>query len=183
MNDQFGDTAATFDLDAWIDQAARPRREVTIYSRWDLLEEYDRLVAQLPTESLGDANMAGESLADDGDEDIRAQIDEVLAQLEASGHTFTIQALNQTEIKEITEAAPTTIVDLGDGKTREKTDPIAAGEAMLAAAILAPPTTAEQLRRLRMRLGDGPVQPLFTAATELRSVGQVLPTVPSSREH
>ena len=44
--EDFGDTPDVFDLDAWIEQSSRPRREVTIYRDWALLAEYDRLVAE-----------------------------------------------------------------------------------------------------------------------------------------
>ena len=36
--EDFGSTPDEFDLDSWIDQASRPRREVTIYRDWALLE-------------------------------------------------------------------------------------------------------------------------------------------------
>ena len=34
--EDFGSTPEEFDLDSWIDQASRPRREVTIYRDWEI---------------------------------------------------------------------------------------------------------------------------------------------------
>ena len=48
--EDFGADADEFDLDAWIDQGSRPRREVTVYRNWELLEEYERLAEQLKHE-------------------------------------------------------------------------------------------------------------------------------------
>ena len=57
--EDFGSTPEDFDLDSWIEQATRPRREVTIYRDWSLLAEYDRLVAE--GEKAGDDAAMGEA--------------------------------------------------------------------------------------------------------------------------
>lgn len=181
MTEHFGDTPDDFDLDAWIDQGTRPRREVTIYRDWKLLEEYDRLEAQLPSDGAVEA--ADEAMGDEGPAAIRARMAEIVERMESSALTFTVQALTQLEIKELALAAPMTTVDLGDGKTREKVDEIALGEMTVAKAIISPEITPEQFHRMRQSLGDGPVHPLILATNELRSSGQSLPAVPSSREH
>lgn len=186
MSDTFGTTPDTFDLDAWIDQATRPRREVTIYRDWALLEEYDRLAAQLGDDREHD----DETMGDEGPDAIREQMRDVLARMEASALTFTVQALTGAEQKELAEQAPTKAVvnALGEpvldaqGNPREKVDEVALGDAMLAKAIISPTITVEQIQRMRINLGDGPVHPLYAAVAELRNVGEVLPEVPSSRE-
>lgn len=180
MTEHFGDTPDDFDLDAWIDQGTRPRREVTIYRDWALLEEYDRLAARLPADDAGGSD---EAMGDEGPDAIREQMQDVLDRMEASALTFTVQALTRAEQKALAEAAPTITVDLGAGNTREKINEVALGDNMLAKAIIHPHITPEQVRRLRENLGDGPVQPLYVAATELKDAGQALPAVPSSREH
>ena len=171
--EDFGSTPDEFDIDAWIDQASRPRREVTIYRDWALLVEYDRLVAQ--AEEAGDDEAMGEASAQE-------QIADVLARMEASKLVVTVEALTGSERKELAEAAPTKTIDLGGGKTREKVDEVALGNMIAAKAIISHDFTADQIERMRVKLGDGPMHSLYTAIAELNTAGQVLPEVPSSPE-
>lgn len=172
--ENFGDTPESFDLDSWIDQGSRPRREVTVTRDWALLAEYDRLVSQ--SEGAGDDEAMG-------DESVADQIADVLARMKASQIVFTVQALTNVERKALAEAAPKNTVTLPDGKTREKVDEVALGDAVTAAAIISPPVTAEQIGRMREKLGDGPMHGLYQAVAELNSAGLALPAVPSSPEH
>ena len=171
--EDFGSTPDEFDIDAWLDQASRPRREVTIYRDWALLVEYDRLVAQ--AEEAGDDEAMGEASTQE-------QIADVLARMEASKLVLTVEALTGSERKELAEAAPTKTIDLGEGKTREKVDEVALGNMIAAKAIISHDFTAEQIERMRVKLGDGPMHSLYTAIAELNTAGQVLPEVPSSPE-
>ena len=171
--EDFGDTPEAFDIDAWLDQASRPRREVTIYRDWALLVEYDRLVAQ--AEEAGDDEAMGEASAQE-------QIADVLARMEASKLVLTVEALTGSERKELAEAAPTKTIDLGEGKTREKVDEVALGNMIAAKAIISHDFTADQIERMRVKLGDGPMHSLYTAIAELNTAGQALPEVPSSPE-
>ena len=171
--EDFGSTPDVFDLDAWIDQASRPRREVTIYRDWALLVEYDRLVAQ--AEEAGDDEAMGEASTAE-------QIADVLARMEASKLVLTVEALTGSERKELAEAAPTKTVAGADGKERERVDEIALGNMIAAKAIISHDFTADQIERMRVKLGDGPMHSLYTAIAELNTAGQVLPEVPSSPE-
>ena len=171
--EDFGSTPDEFDIDAWLDQASRPRREVTIYRDWALLVEYDRLVAQ--AEEAGDDEAMGEASTAE-------QIADVLARMEASKLVLTVEALTNSERKELAEAAPTKTIDLGEGKTREKVDEVALGNMIAAKAIISHDFTADQIERMRVKLGDGPMHSLYTAIAELNTAGQVLPEVPSSPE-
>ena len=171
--EDFGSTPDEFDIDKWLDQASRPRREVTIYRDWALLVEYDRLVAQ--AEEAGDDEAMGEASTAE-------QIADVLARMEASKLVLTVEALTGSERKELAEAAPTKTIDLGEGKTREKVDEVALGNMIAAKAIISHDFTADQIERMRVKLGDGPMHSLYTAIAELNTAGQVLPEVPSSPE-
>ena len=171
--EDFGSTPDEFDIDAWLDQASRPRREVTIYRDWALLVEYDRLVAQ--AEEAGDDEAMGEASAQE-------QIADVLARMEASKLVLTVEALTGSERKELAEAAPTKTVTGADGKERERVDEIALGNMIAAKAIISHDFTAEQIERMRVKLGDGPMHSLYTAIAELNTAGQALPEVPSSPE-
>ena len=172
--ENFGDTPDVFDLDAWIEQSSRPRREVTIYRDWALLAEYDRLVAE--GEAAGDDEAMGEASNAE-------QIADVLDRMKASALTFTVEALTREERKELAENAPVKMVTGPDGKEREKVDEVALGDATVARAIISPEVTADQIGRMRVKLGDGPMNSLYAAVAELNTAGQVLPEVPSSREH
>lgn len=171
--EDFGSTPEDFDLDSWIEQATRPRREVTIYRDWSLLAEYDRLVAE--GEKAGDDEAMGEaSLAE--------QVADVLARMEASKLVFTVEALTRQELKALAEAAPVKVVTGADGKEREKVDEVVLGDMTTAKAIIHPSVSAEQVGKMRVNLGDGPMNSLYKAVAELNNAGQKLPEVPSSPE-
>lgn len=190
--EDFGADADEFDLDAWIDQATRPRREVTVYQDWALLEEYDRLSQRLERESDDDESM--------GETSVREQIEDVLARMESSRIVFVVQALTREELRALAEKAPTNPVLDGNGEpilnaagvTRVQVDSVALGDMTAAAAVIKVTNmasgkskstiSAKQVRRLREGLGDGPIASLYRTVNELTQAGQVLPTVPSSRE-
>lgn len=193
--ESFGTDADDFDIDAWIDQGTRPRREVTVYRDWSLLAEYERLAEQLKQEpEAGEDESMGEV-------SVREQMDEVLERMEASRLVFVVQALIGEETKALAEKAPTKVVLdgegapilLGDGTPRKKVDAVALGDMTVAAAVIEvtdgatgkskSTISAKQVKRLREQLGDGPTYGLYSAVGELTRAGQVLPTVPSSREH
>lgn len=171
--EDFGSTPEEFDLDAWIEQSSRPRREVTVYRDWSLLAEYERLVAE--GEKAGDDEAMGEASNAE-------QIADVLARMEASALVFTVEALTREERKALAEAAPVKTVTGPDGKEREKVDEVALGDATVAKAIISPAVTADQIGRMRVKLGDGPMHALYAAVAELNTAGQTLPPVPSSPE-
>ena len=192
--EDFGADADDFDIDAWIDQAARPRREVKVYLDWSLLEEYDRLMKQLAEDPAVDDESMGEV-------SVREQIEDVLARMESKHLVFTVQALTGEELKELAEKAPTKPMLDSDGKPmkdpngrlRTRVDNVALGDMTAAAAVIQvkdgetgktkSTISAKQMRNLRVRVGDGPLHNLHKAVAELAQAGQVFPSVPSSREH
>jgi hypothetical protein len=183
--EDFGADPDDFDIDAWIDQGARPRRDVTVYRNWDLLQEYDRLAQKLQQEDGADDESMGEV-------SIREQIEDVIERMEASRLVFTVQALTGEELKALAEKAPTKPLLGADGQPLKRVDQIALGDMTAAAAVIkvtdgatgrSKPTISEkQVRKLRVTLGDGPMHGLFRAVTELAQAGQVLPSVPFSPE-
>jgi hypothetical protein len=183
--EDFGADPDDFDIDAWIDQGARPRRDVTVYRNWDLLQEYDRLAQKLQQEDGADDESMGEV-------SIREQNEDVIERMEASRLVFTVQALTGEELKALAEKAPTKPLLGADGQPRKRVDQIALGDMTAAAAVIkvtdgatgrSKPTISEkQVRKLRVTLGDGPMHGLFRAVTELAQAGQVLPSVPFSPE-
>lgn len=192
--EDFGTDADEFDIDTWIDQGSRPRREVTVYRDWALLKEYDRLAEKLDQEpEAGDDESMGEV-------SVREQLDDVLERMKASRLVFVIQALTGEESKALAEKAPSKPVLDGDGKPilsaagvpRTQVDSIALGDMTVAAAVIEvidgatgkskSTISAKQVKRLRVTLGDGPTYGLYKAVGELTRAGQALPPVPSSRE-
>lgn len=193
--EDFGSDADEFDIDAWIDQGSRPRREVTVYRDWELLEEYERLAEQLEhePETVEDEAMGAVS--------VREQMEDVLERMKASRLVFVVQALIGEETKELAEKAPTKPVLDGDGKPilsasgvpRRQVDSTALGDMTVAAAVIKVTDAAtgkskstiseKQIRKLRVTLGDGPTYGLYKAVGELTKAGQTIPPVPSSREH
>ena len=192
--EDFGADADEFDLDAWIDQGSRPRREVTVYRNWELLEEYERLAEQLKHEP---ETVEDESI---GEVNVREQMDDVLERMKASRLVFVVQALIGEETKALAEKAPTKPVLDGEGKPiltasgepRRKVDAVALGDMTVAAAVIkvtdgatgkSKSTISEkQIRKLRVTIGDGPTFGLYKAVGELANAGQTIPAVPSSRE-
>lgn len=191
--EDFGADADEFDIDSWLEQGSRPRREVTVYRDWQLLEEYDRLAQQLEQEPENDDESMGET-------SVREQMEEVLDRMKASRLVFVVQALTGEETKALAERAPTKPVLDGDGEPirdangnlRLQVDSVALGDMTVAAAVIkvtdatsgrSKSTISEkQIRKLRQTLGDGPTYGLYKAVGELSRAGQVLPPVPSSRE-
>ena len=192
--EDFGADADEFDLDAWIDQGSRPRREVTVYRDWKLLEEYELLAAQLeqqPESGLDEAM---------GEVSVREQMEDVLERMEASRLVFVVEALTGEEKKDLAEKAPMKPMLDADGaplltadsKPRRKVDAVALGDMTVAAAVIKvtdaatgkskSTISAKQVKRLREQLGDGPTYGLYKAVGELSQLGQVLPTIPTSRE-
>ncbi len=199
--DDFGDTDDDFDLDSWIEQGSRPHREVPVYRNWELLREYDRLIALLPADKEQAAALAEESMADEGPAAIHEQLDDVLERMKASELRFVVKALTGEEKRDLARKAPMKPVLDGDGKPilnaagepRKQVDNIALGDMTVAAAVVSvtdmatgkakSSISAKQLKRLRTTLGDGPTFGLYKAVGELSEAGQALPPVPFSREH
>lgn len=193
--EDFGADADEFDIDAWIEQGSRPRREVTVYRDWKLLEEYERLAEQLKHES---ETVEDESM---GEVSVREQMEDILERMKASRLIFVVQALIGEETKALAEKAPTKPVLDGDGKPilsaagvpRRQVDSTALGDMTVAAAVIKVTDAAtgkskstiseKQIRKLRVTLGDGPTYGLYKAVGELANAGQTIPPVPSSREH
>src|SRR5699024_7709499 len=148
--------------------------EVSIYREWLMLVVYDRLVAQAVVGAASDEAV--------GEASIEEEVADVIASMEAAECVVTVEELTNSERQELAEAAPTTTVDLGGGKTREKVDEVALGNMIAAKAIISHDFTADQIERMRVKLGDGPMHSLYTAIAELNTAGQVLPEVPSSPE-
>ena len=180
--ENFGDTPEEFDFDSWLDQGGRPERTVTVYSSWKLMDELARLEKSIEVAEQED----DPSMDDVGAEELREQYEGVLAELEASGKKFTLRSLTGEEYRTVTAGVPEveqTFRDQhGKEQTRWKPDQVAVGDALVAEALVSPKLTRDQVRAMRVKLGDGPTLVLYRTVGELRDAGQVMPSVPSLPE-
>ncbi|MEU2418875.1 hypothetical protein ABZ546_13945 [Brachybacterium paraconglomeratum] len=180
MAETFGDTPEEFDLDAWLDQGSRPQVTVKVYRDWALMGELVKLEEQIKVADQED----DPSLDDVTAEELREQYQAVLDRLAESALEVTLQAITNEETRAIAAGIPEveqTFRDQhGKEQTRWKPDQVAIGDALLAEATVSPRMTRDQVRAMRVKLGDGPTNALYQTAADLRATGKVLPSVPSS---
>lgn len=180
MTDDFGDTPEEFDLDAWLDQGSRPQATVKVYRDWALMSELVRIEEQIKVADQED----DPSLDDVTAEELREQYQAVLDKLSESAIEVTLQALTNEEVRDVAAGVPEVEHKFkdqhGQEQTRWKPDQVAVGDALVAEATVSPKMTRAQVRKMRERLGDGPTLILYQTATDLRSAGKTLPSVPSS---
>lgn len=178
--ENFGDTPEEFDFDSWLDQGGRAQRTVTVYSNWTLMDELARLEKAIET-SEQDEDPAMDEV---GAEELREQYEGILAELEASGKQFTLRSLTNEEVALISAGIPDieqTFRDQhGKEQARWKPDRVAVGDALVAEALVGPTLTRDQVRAMRVKLGDGPTLVLYQTVGELREAGQAMPSIPTS---
>lgn len=187
----------TLDLDAWLDGAHRAERSVTLYARADLLADIDSLEAKL--RSVQEVPEEDRSYADaDEASQIRADIDKLYVQMDASAMEFRVTSLEDTKYSEIVEQVKKDLKDEADAaaakaraEAREKCARLeikavndinslirpaanAAAEAVIerevsirtiAAAVVEPAMSVDQVRKLYSILGDSQVALLSQAYT------------------
>jgi hypothetical protein len=183
------------DLDAWLDGAHRAERSVTLYARADLLADIDQLEAKL--RQVTEIPEEDRSYADtDEGAEIRADIERIYVDLDASKMVFRVTSLEDTEQEAIAEQVKKDLKAEADkaasearAEAREKCRRLeitavndinafirpaanAAAEAVIerevsirtiAAAVVSPKMTVEQVRKLYTRIGDAQVALLSQA--------------------
>lgn len=127
--------ADTFDLDAWISGAQRTERSATVYQKAGLIAELDILEEQIRNaereESVDGPSMGG------GAGKLRAEYAKLAAEFKASALTVRMKALTLDEKKAI-----------------EKEHPEDTGAHVLAASMVEPKITAEQIGKLEDAIGN-----------------------------
>jgi hypothetical protein len=99
-------TEETFDLDEWLSTGTLARRAVPIYNDPALVAEYDVLAQQL-TEAQGAVESQDATMGDAGAmAEIYQRMAELHARWQASKATWTVRAVDETELKAITDAHP-----------------------------------------------------------------------------
>jgi len=141
-------TPQDFDFDAWLDDAERPARSVTVYQKAGLIADLDRLAEQIGNED--EEEVDGPSM---GGGSLRAQYAKLAKQFHDSALTIRVQSLTKDEQKEIQKAHPA--LDAGD-----------LGCEILAAAITEPKATAAQVKKLARVIGDAQTARIMSAYTQ-----------------
>lgn len=141
---------ATFDLDAWIDGAQRTERSAVVYARPDLLAQIDHLDQAIA--SVRRVEPEDRGVNDPTPESLRQERDQLVAQFHASALEVRVRGLTRDDIDEREKAAKAegavgTDVDLH----------------VLASAIISPPFTRKQLKRLLERVGDSQINAIVQA--------------------
>ena len=126
-------TPKDFDFDAWLDDAERPERAVTVYQKAGLIAELDRLEAQIG--NADEDEVDGPSMGG-GVGKLHAEYARVAKQFHDSALTINVQGHSDEEKRDILKDNPEGVV-----------------YAVMADAITAPKVTAEQVKRLEKKIG------------------------------
>jgi hypothetical protein len=133
------ETPQDFDLDAWLDDAERPARSVTVYQKAGLIADLDRLGEQInnadETEDVDGPSMGG------GVGNLRAEYQTIAQQFHDSALTIRLQGHNEDEKQKL--------ADENKGLTATEL-----GYIVIADAIQSPKVSAAQLKRLAGKIGE-----------------------------
>ena len=129
-------TPRDFDVDAWIEDAERPTRSVTIYQKASLIADLDALAERI--ENAEDEEVDGPSA---GRGSLRSQYAKLAQQFHNSALTIRIEGRDEREREAVVLRVP--------GLT-----PRQRGAVAIADAIISPKFTPEQLERLEEKIGE-----------------------------
>ena len=129
-------TPQDFDFDAWLDDAERPARSVTVYQKAGLIADLDRLAEQIGNED--EEEVDGPSM---GGGSLRAQYAKLAQQFHDSALTIRVQGRDDDEKRKLADDNP--------GLT-----PTELGYIVIADAITSPKVTPAQLKRLAQKIGE-----------------------------
>jgi len=130
-------TPQDFDFDAWLDDAERPERAVTVYQKSGLIAELDRLEAQIG--NADEDEVDGPSMGG-GVGKLHAEYARVAKQFHESALTVTVGGRSDDEKREFAAANL-------DVKPEDM------AYAILADAISSPKVTPAQVKRLEKKIG------------------------------
>jgi hypothetical protein len=155
-----------FDIDAWLSDAKRPERSVTVYKRADLMADLDALERRI--EEAKSVPEEDQSLTDSADL-LEQEYVKLAQQFHDSGITIRVKGLTQDEIDAIGKKA----------KADNRSD-AEIGRLQIEAALVSPKMTFEQLGKLSAAIGDAQMSKIV-AAYQLATLQQPEVTVPFSR--
>lgn len=129
-------TPQDFDIDAWLEDAERPARSVTVYQKAGLIADLDALAERITNDEAEEVD--GPSM---GGGNLRAKYAELAQKFHDSALTVRVQSLTNQEQAELLK-----------GHDNDSTDD--RGAIVLAAAIVQPKMSPVQIKRLNSVLGD-----------------------------
>lgn len=131
-------TPQDFDIDAWLEDAERPARSVTVYQKAGLIADLDALEARI--ESAEDEEVDGPSA---GGGSLRSQYAKIAKRFHDSALTIRVEGRSEQERIKVAAGVE---------------DPTLRGATVLADAILSPKFTPKQVEKLAAKLGDAQFQ-------------------------
>lgn len=148
------------DLDAILDAAKLPEKQVPICLRTDLLQEYDRIEDDRPTDSLSDGGVS-------------ARREEVRAQIEAATVTFTLRALPREKFRALLAQHPPRKDNPGDRSLGYDIDGFTFDLAKQ--CTVSPTVTKQHWDRLEETLSQGQWNKLHRAALDVNQSSGDIP--------
>lgn len=138
-----------FDIDAWLNDAERPARSVTVYQKAGLIADLDAIAEQIQNaeeaQEVDGPSMGG------GHASLRAKYQAVAQQFHDSALTIRVEGRNKSERARVASAV---------------TEPEKRGAAILAEAIQSPKFTPAQVEKLAAKIGDAQFQRIVTRFNE-----------------
>lgn len=141
---------------------ARPRSSVRLCLRGDLFAERDRVVQELAREAAESASLAGSPVVTE----LRDRLTDLDLQMDKATHVFTFEAVPRSVFADLEDAYPPN--DEG-GPSK------GFFVALVAATLVEPDLTADQVGELFDDLSDGQVDVLESAAWAVNREGGTLP--------
>lgn len=163
-------TPQEFDVDAWLEDAERPARSVTVYQKSGLIADLDRLAQQIENADDDVEEVDGPSMGGSPSGNLRAEYAKLAQQFHDSALVIRVEGRDQAERAKVAGG-------IEDADLR--------GAAVLADAIQYPKFTPEQVRKLAAKIGAAQFQLIverFNDATdEIPSVSADFLPKPSTR--
>jgi hypothetical protein len=141
-------TPQDFDFDAWLEDADRPERSVTVYQKAGLIADLDALAEKI-TNAEADEDVDGPSMGG-GIGGLRAEYAAIAQRFHDSALTIRVQSLTKDEQREI-------------GAAHEDLDANELGAFILAQAITYPKVKPAQVKKLSRAVGDAQFAKILTA--------------------
>jgi hypothetical protein len=138
-----------FDVDAWLNDAERPARSVTVYQKAGLIADLDALEQQI--KNANDDDVDGPSMGG-GIGRLRSKYADVARKFHESALAIRIAGLNENERTRAAASA---------------TAPELRGAAVLAEAIQSPTFTPEQVAKLAAKIGEAQFGLIVTRFNEV----------------
>jgi len=143
-------TPQEFDIDAWLNDADRPARSVTVYQKAGLIADLDALEEKIRNADADEVD--GPSMGG-GASKLRAKYADLAQKFHDSAITIRVQSLTNQEQAELLEG-------------HDDATPAERGAIILAEAITQPKMNATQVQRLNIVLGEAQFQRIVTAWNE-----------------